>query len=67
MLFHNFTKDVVFRQSNVSIIKNITKLVIISSVITFNFNGLLVALILLVICEILKDGTTLQEEHDLTV
>lgn len=66
-LFTNFKNDIVFSKSNVSNISKISKLLIGFSIITFNFSSLLVSIILLILCEIFKNGTALQEEHDLTV
>lgn len=66
-LFTNFKNDIVFNKSNVSIISKISKLLIGFSIISFNFSSLLVGIILLMLCEIFKNGTALQEEQDLTV
>lgn len=66
-LFANFAQDVVFRHENVALISRTAKLLIAFSVITFNFTSLLMGLLLLVLCEILRSGTALQEEQDLTV
>lgn len=66
-LFTNFKNDVVFSEGNVLIISKISKLLIVFAIITFNFPSLLVAIILFILYGILKDGTALQEEHDLTV
>ena len=67
LLFANFKKDIVFNQSNVNIISQINKLLIAFSILTFNFSSLFVCVLLLMICEIFKNGAVLQEEHDLTV
>ncbi len=66
-LFTNFKKDIVFNKSNVLIISKISKLNIIFSILTFNFSSMLVSVFLLMLCEIFKKGTELQEEHDYTV
>jgi hypothetical protein len=66
-LFANFKKEIVFNENNVLAISKISKLLIVFSIITFNFSSLLVGIILLIICAIFKNGTALQEEHDLTV
>jgi len=66
-LFSNFKNEVVFNQGNVRVIREISKLVIALSILTFSLGGLLTGVILLLLCEILKAGTSLQEEHDLTV
>jgi hypothetical protein len=66
-LFTNFRNDVVFKKNNVLIISRIGKLLIVFSIFTFNLTALLIAVFLLMLCEIIKNGTALQEEHDLTV
>jgi uncharacterized metal-binding protein len=66
-LFNNFKNDLVFNKSNVMLISKISKLLIVFSILTFNFSSLLVSVLLFMICEIFKKGTTLQEEHDFTV
>lgn len=66
-LFANFARDAVFRQENVALISRTAKLLLVFSVVSFNFTSLLVSFILLVLCEILRTGTALQEEQDLTV
>ena len=66
-LFDNFKNDIVFSRNNVLLISKIAKLLIAFSIITFDFSSLLVSIILLIVCDIIKNGTTLQEEHDLTV
>jgi hypothetical protein len=66
-VFANFKNDIVFNKSNVLLISKISKLLIGFSIITFSFNSLLVSILLLMLCEIIKNGTALQEEHDYTV
>jgi hypothetical protein len=66
-LFANFKKDIVFNMSNVTIIRTFSKLLIPFSILTFNISSLVLSLLLLMLCEIFKNGATLQEEHDLTV
>ena len=66
-LFAHFRNDIVFNTGNVRIILGISRLVIVFSIITFSLGSLLVGIILRLLCEIVKSGTTLQEEHDLTV
>lgn len=66
-LFTNFKNDIVFNKSNVFIISSISKLNIACSILTFNLSSLLVSVFLFMLCEIFKNGTALQEEHDLTV
>ena len=66
-IFDNFKKDIVFNRSNVEIIGKVNKLLIVFSIITFNFSGLLTCVLLYMLSEILKNGAALQEEHDLTV
>ncbi|MCK7479922.1 MAG: DUF2975 domain-containing protein [Candidatus Moduliflexus flocculans] len=66
-LFSNFRNEVVFDQGNVRIIRRISRLVIALAILTFSAGSFLTGVILLLICEILAAGTTLKEEHDLTV
>ena len=66
-LFDNFRRNAIFTQDNASNLSRLSKLVIGFSIVTFNFSALLMSLILLLLCEIFKNGTALQEEHDLTV
>lgn len=66
-LFKNFKNDVVFNKENVSLLGELSRLLIIFSIMTFNFSSLLLAVILLILSDIFKDGTILQEEYDLTV
>lgn len=66
-LFTNFKKDIVFDKRNVLIIATFSKLLIPFSILTFDLSSLMVSLLLLLLCEIFKSGTTLQEDHDLTV
>ncbi len=66
-LFTNFKKDIVFNKSNVLIIVTFSKLLIVFSILTFNLSSLIGSLLLLLLCEIFKNGTALQEEHDFTV
>jgi len=66
-VFTNFKNDIVFNRKNVILISKISKLLIVFSIVTFSFNSLLVSVLLLVFCEVVKSGTALQEEHDLTV
>jgi len=66
-LFDNFRRNAIFTRDNASNLSRLSKLVIGLSIVTFNFSALLMSLILLLICEIFKNGTALQEEHDLTV
>jgi hypothetical protein len=66
-LLANFAQDAVFRQENVALISRTAKLLLAFSVVSFNFTSLLVSFILLMLCEILRSGTALQEEQDLTV
>lgn len=66
-LFTNFKNDIVFNKSNVQLISKISKLLIIFSIITFSFSSLLISIVLLLFCEIIKNGTVLQEEQELTV
>ena len=66
-LFVQFKNDVVFNKANVRVILQVSRLVIVLSIITFSLGSLLVGIILRLVCEIVKSGTALQEEHDLTV
>ncbi|MCD4814629.1 hypothetical protein K8S19_13175 [bacterium] len=66
-LFNNFKNNIVFNQNNVLIIRKISKLLIIFSILTVDIDSLLVCMFLLLLCEIFKNGTVLQEEQDLTV
>jgi hypothetical protein len=66
-LFTNFKNNIVFNKNNVTITSKISGMLIVYSLLTANFSLLLVSIILLIVCEIMKKGTTLQEEHDLTV
>ncbi|MBK9577654.1 MAG: hypothetical protein IPK50_06995 [Fibrobacterota bacterium] len=66
-LFSNFRKSIVFHPQNTSTIRSITYLLIPFSVLSMNFPSLLVSLILLLVAEILRSGSVLQEEHDMTV
>ena len=67
LLFTNFKKELIFSKSNVQLISKISKLLIGFSILTFSFSSLLISIVLLLLCEIIKNGTALQEEHDLTV
>ena len=66
-LFAQFKNDIVFNKGNVRVILQVSRLIIILSIITFSLGSLLVGVILRLLCEIVKSGTALQEEHDLTV
>jgi hypothetical protein len=66
-LFNNFKKNIVFDPANVSIIESLSKLLIPFSILTFNFSSLATSLLLFLLCEIFKNGTVLQQEHDLTI
>lgn len=67
ILFNNFRHNKVFTRDNVNIINRIAKYTIIMSIMTFNLNSFFIGLFLLVLFEIFKNGTNLQEEHDYTV
>ncbi|MDH5637144.1 MAG: hypothetical protein OEZ04_01485 [Nitrospinota bacterium] len=67
LIFDNFRNNIVFSHKNVLILSGLTKLVIIFSIISANFSSLLLGIILLILTDILKNGTALQEEHDLTI
>lgn len=66
-LFSNFRQNSIFTTQNVASLSRLSRYLIGFSVVTFNFSTLLVSLILLLVCEIFKNGTALQTEHDLTV
>ena len=66
-LFANFRHNAIFTAENVASLSKLSRYLIAFSVATFNASTLLVSLILLLVCEIFKNGTALQEEHDLTV
>jgi hypothetical protein len=66
-LFLNFKGNLLFNADNVALISKISKLLIAFSIITFSFSSFLLSVILLMVCEIIKTGATLQEEHDLTI
>ena len=66
-LFNNFKKNIVFEERNVEIISSMSKLMIAYSILTFDFSTLMVSVLMLILCEIFKNGTALQKEHDLTV
>jgi len=66
-IFSNFKKNIVFNEANVLLISKVSKLLIVFSILTFNFSSLLVSIILLILTDVFKNGAALQEEHDLTV
>ena len=66
-LFENFRREQVFQKENVTLIREVGKFLLIFSIITFQLGALFVSLLLLMLCEVFKEGTALQEEHDLTV
>lgn len=66
-LFKNFKDDEIFNRDNVGLISKLGKQLIIFSILTFNLTSLIVGILLLILCEIFKNGTALQEEHNLTV
>jgi hypothetical protein len=66
-LFDNFRQNRIFRASNVELLSRMNRYMIALAVVTFNPATLLVAFVLLLVTEILKDGSALQEELDLTV
>lgn len=67
LLFGNFRNDIVFNKSNVTIISKISKLTIVIAVLSLSITSFLIGIVLLLLCEIVKSGTTLQEEMDFTV
>jgi len=66
-IFSNFKNNIVFNEANVLLISKVSKLLILFSILTFNFSSLLVSIILLILTDVFKNGAALQEEHDLTV
>ena len=66
-LFARFRHDEVFSQENVGILSGLNRFLIAFSIVTMNLSTLLVCLILVLVCEVLKNGTTLREELELTV
>lgn len=67
VLFKNLKNEIVFNKSNVDTMTKIGKLMIAFSIMTFNCSSLFVCILLFMLREMLKSGTALQEEHDLTV
>lgn len=67
LLFVNFKNGIVFNRDNVGVISSLAKLLIGFSVLTVSFSTFLISIIMLMLCEIIKNGATLQEEHDLTI
>jgi len=67
ILFANFANDIVFNKSNVELISIISKLTIAISILSFSFPSLLIGIVLLLVCELIRTGTSLQEEIDLTI
>jgi hypothetical protein len=66
-IFANFTRDIIFDYKNVKLLSTASLLFVISSVINWSLGLLLMSLLMLILCEIFKKGSTLQEEQDLTV
>jgi len=67
LLFDNFKNEILFSRSNVVIISKIGKSLLWYSIMTFGFTSLIISIILLMACEVFKNGAALQEEHDLTI
>jgi hypothetical protein len=66
-LFINFKNNIVFDKRNINIISSMSKLLIAAAIITYDFGTLFISILLLILCQIFRHGTALQEEHDLTV
>lgn len=66
-LFARFRHDEVFSQENVAILSGLNRYLIAFSIATMNLSTLLVSLILVLVCQVLRNGTTLREELELTV
>jgi len=67
ILFANFANDIVFNTCNVGLISKISKLTIAISILSFSFASLLIGIVLLLVCELIRTGTSLQDEIDLTI
>jgi len=67
ILFANFANDIVFNKSNVDLISKMSKLTIAISILSFSFASLLIGIVLLLVCELIRTGTSLQDEIDLTI
>lgn len=67
LLFVNFANDIVFNKNNVDLILKISKLTIAISILSFSFASLLIGIVLLLVCELIRTGTSLQDEIDLTI
>jgi hypothetical protein len=67
LLFDNFKRDIVFHKGNVALISVLAKLLIVYGILTASFSLLLVSIVLFLLCEIIKDGSELKEELELTV
>jgi len=66
-LFANFGNDIVFDKSNVELILKISKLTIAISILSFSLTSLLIGIVLLLVCELIRTGTSLKDEIDLTI
>jgi len=66
-VFTNFKNDIIFNETNVLLISKAGKLNIAFSILTFSFSSLVLCVLLFMLCDIIKNGTALQQEHDLTV
>lgn len=66
-VFYNFKRNIIFDRQNVKLIDRLGKLMIIFGIITFDFSTLIAAVLILILCEIFKNGAQLQEEQDYTV
>jgi hypothetical protein len=67
ILFEKFKDDRIFSRDNADLISKVGKHLIFFSIMTFQIGTLIISVLLLMLCEIFKNGSALQEEHDLTV
>ena len=66
-VFENFTRNVVFDESNTARLSAISKLNIAFSILTVNLSLLVVSIVLFILCAVFKKGSDLQEDLNLTV
>jgi hypothetical protein len=66
-MFANFTQDTIFDYRNIKLLSTASVFFVISSVLNWSFGMLMVSLLMVILCEIFKKGSRLQEEQDLTV
>lgn len=66
-VFTSFSNNDIFSQTNITIIAQVSKRMIILSIMTFNFFTFLCGIMLLIICDVFRNGHVLQEEQKLTI